>query len=267
MNKVLLTALLMAASLATTAAEIAWPAGTDRQVRKAAIVLTYDDALRSQLDVAIPQLDAAKFKGTFFLDGDISSDAMLRWRKAAARGHELGNHSLFHPCPQAMLPDRKNYLTDNYDVARMLEEIAAMNNILFGIDGLRSRTFSVPCSQTLVGGADYTEPLRGSGLIRSVRTGGDQWNSVVTNFQALDAFKVPSYGPVKDPGAAELIAYVERVRAVGGLGVLQFHGVGGDYLEVSAQTHQTLVDYLKNRPDIWVGTFQEVMDYVSSHTR
>jgi peptidoglycan/xylan/chitin deacetylase (PgdA/CDA1 family) len=228
MNKVLLTALLMAASLATTAAEIAWPAGTDRQVRKAAIVLTYDDALRSQLDVAIPQLDAAKFKGTFFLDGDISSDAMLRWRKAAARGHELGNHSLFHPCPQAMLPDRKNYLTDNYDVARMLEEIAAMNNILFGIDGLRSRTFSVPCSQTLVGGADYTEPLRGSGLIRSVRTGGDQWNSVVTNFQALDAFKVPSYGPVKDPGAAELIAYVERVRTVGGLGVLQFHGVGGD---------------------------------------
>ena len=103
----------------------------------AAIALTYDDALRSQLDIAIPQLDAAGFKGTFFLDGDITPADMLRWREAQRAGHELGNHSLFHPCPRAMLPDRKNYFTENYDVDRMLGEIAAMNNVLFGIDGAK----------------------------------------------------------------------------------------------------------------------------------
>jgi peptidoglycan/xylan/chitin deacetylase (PgdA/CDA1 family) len=244
------------------AEEIDWPDG-----KTAAIVLTYDDALHSQLDIAIPQLDAARLRGTFFLDGDIDPDDMLRWRLAADGAHELANHSMFHPCPRAMLPDRKNYLTDNYDVARMLEEIAAMNNVLFGVDGKRSRTYSVPCSQTMVGGADYTDALRRSGLIRFARTGGDQWNSVITAFTKLDPFRVPSYGPVNEPDAAELIAYVDRVRNAGGLGVLQFHGVGGDYLKVSAPAHQALLDHLRSHPDIWVATFQEVMDYVSTHTR
>jgi peptidoglycan/xylan/chitin deacetylase (PgdA/CDA1 family) len=254
---------LFASSSLACAADITWPA----KGKKAAIVLTYDDALRSQLEFAIPQLDAANLRGTFFLDGDISPDEMLLWRKVAARGHELGNHSMFHPCPRAMLPDRKNYLTDNYDAARMLEEIASMNNVLFGIDGKRTRTYSVPCSQTRVGTEDYTEPLRRSGQIRFVRTGGDQWNSVIADFTKLDVFRTPSYGPVDEPDAAKLIDFAERVRASGGLGVFQFHGVGGDYLKVSAQAHQALVYYLRTHPDIWVGTFQEVMDYVGARTR
>ncbi len=83
----------------------------------------------------------------------------------------------------------------------------------------------------------------------------------------LDVFQVPSYGPVDKPGAAELIAYVERVRAARGLGVLQFHGVGGDYLEVTADSHAALLRHLRQSPDIWVGTFQEVMDYVAAHSR
>ena len=242
--------------------QITWPEG-----KRAAIVLTYDDALRSQLDFVIPQLDAAKIKGTFFLDGDLTPADMRRWRAAAANGHELGNHSLFHPCPRAMLPDRTNYLTDNYDVARMLEEIAAMNNVLFGIDGRTSRTYSVPCSQTLVGDEDYTESLRRSGHIRYARTGGDQWNSVIVDFAKLDFFRVPSYGPTNEPGAGDLIAYAKRVGAAGGLGVFQFHGVGGDYLKVSAPAHQALMEYLRAHPDIWVGTFQEVLDYANPHSR
>jgi peptidoglycan/xylan/chitin deacetylase (PgdA/CDA1 family) len=262
MTRLFLALALLAAPL-VHAQDFAWPA----KGKKAAIVLTYEDALRAQLDFAMPQLDAARLHGTFFLDGDITPDDMLRWRAAATRGHELGNHSLFHPCPRAMLPDRRNYLTDNYDPARMVEEIAAMNNVLFGIDGRRTRTYSVPCSQTVVGGLDYVDTLRRSGHIRFARTGGDQWTSVITRFAALDPFRIPSYGPVDEPGADELIAYAERVRTAGGLGVFQFHGVGGDYLKVSAQAHQALIDYLRTHPDIWVGTFQEVMDYVATHSR
>jgi len=257
-----LAAWLSIVAFSQAQAQIRWPDG-----KTAAVVLTYDDALRSQLDIVLPQLDAARIKGTFFLDVDMTPEDMRRWRAAAANGHELGNHSLFHPCPRAMLPDRRNYLTDHYDVDRMLEEIAAMNNVLFGIDGRTSRTYSVPCSQTLVGGQDYIEPLRRSGHIRFVRTGGDQWNSVITAIAKLDPFRVPSYGPVNEPGAAELVAYVDRVRAAHGLGVLQFHGVGGDYLKVSAQAHQSLLDHLRAHPDVWVGTFQEVLDYLGTQSR
>jgi peptidoglycan/xylan/chitin deacetylase (PgdA/CDA1 family) len=261
-QKALILAVLLTLLSAAAQAQIAWPRG-----KTAAIVLTYDDALHSQLEVAVPQLARARLKATFFLDGDITPDDMLRWRAVARAGHELGNHSIYHPCPRAMLPDRVQYLTDNYDVPRMLGELAVMNNVLFGINGKRARSYSVPCSQMLVGGIDYTEALRGAGLVQYVRTGGDQFTSVVTDFGRLDPFQVPSYGPVDKPGADTLIAYVERVRVARGLGVLQFHGTGGDYLEISAAAHQALVDHLHKHPEVWVGTFQEVMDYVVAHSR
>jgi len=260
-TRILLAAVLLAAC-STAHAQIDWPKG-----KQAAIVLTYDDALQSQLEFAVPQLAETRFKGTFFLDGDISPADMVRWRKAQAAGHELGNHSLFHPCPRAMLPDRVQYLTDNYDVARMLGEIAVMNNVLFGIDGRERRTYSVPCSQMLVGGVDYTVALRKSGLVKFVRTGGDQYKSVITDAGNLDVFQVPSWGPVDHPDGRQLIAYAERVRAARGLGVFQFHGVGGDYLQVSAAAHRELLEHLRKHPEIWVGTFQQVMDYVATRSR
>jgi peptidoglycan-N-acetylglucosamine deacetylase len=255
--------LILSGSLAAQAhAQIAWPQG-----RTAAVALTYDDALQSQLDIAIPQLDAAGFKGTFFLDGDIKPADMRRWRTVQRAGHELGNHSVFHPCPRSLLPDRPQYFTETYDVTRMLGEIAVMNNVLFGIDGQEVRAYAVPCSQMLVGGVDYTEPLRGSGLVKFVRTGGDQYKSVISDFKALDVFQVPSWGPVDDPDGAALIAYVQRVEAARGLGVLQFHGTGGDYLAVSADAHRQLLQYLRQHPRIWVARFSEVMDYVVAASR
>ena len=260
MRLLILTLLSIAATPA--GAQITWPGG-----KVAAIVLSYDDALRSQLQFAVPQLDAAGLKGTFFLDGDITPADMRRWRAVQQTGHELGNHSLNHPCPRAMLPDRAQYLTDNYDIPRMLDEIRVMNNVLFGVDGRETRTYSVPCSQMLVGGVDYTNALRQSGLVRFARTGGDAWKSVVNDFKALDPFQVPSWGPVDRPDGARLIDYIERVRTARGLGVLQFHGTGGDYLEVRVEAHQQLVDHLSKHPEIWVATFQEVMDYVTAHSR
>ena len=243
-------------------AQVQWPEG-----KRAAIVLTYDDAMRSQLDVAVPQLAAAGFKATFFLSGGMAPDYMRRWRAVQRAGHELGNHSLFHPCPKSILPDRPLYSTESYDVDRMLLEIAIMNSVLFGIDGQETRSYSAPCSQTLVGGVDYTEALRRTGVFKYLRTGGDPSNSVITDFATLDPFKVPSWGPTDSPDGPRLVAYVERVRQAQGLGVLQFHGVGGEYLSVSADAHGKLLAHLLAHPDVWVAPFAEVMDHVMAHRR
>jgi peptidoglycan/xylan/chitin deacetylase (PgdA/CDA1 family) len=253
---------LVIPALARAQAAPFWPAG-----KRAAIVLTYDDALQSQLDVALPQLKAAQLTGTFFLKADnLTPKNLPEWRQAAADGQELGNHTVNHPCPNAMLPGRDYYATERHDTRTIVTEIGVMNTLLFAIDGHGGdRTLSYPCSQTLVGGTDYRSALRASGLIRYARNGGDPYTSVVTDFAALDPLNVPSYGPIDHPGGGELIRYVERVRAAGGLGVLQFHGVGGDYLEVSGEAHQQLLAYLKAHPDIWVATFREVMDYVAAH--
>ncbi|MFC2090905.1 polysaccharide deacetylase family protein, partial [Bacteroidota bacterium] len=65
-----------------------------------AVVLTYDDGLDCHLDVAVPALDAHGFKSTFYCTGDSPSldNRMDDWRTIVKNGHELGNHTLFHPC-------------------------------------------------------------------------------------------------------------------------------------------------------------------------
>jgi peptidoglycan/xylan/chitin deacetylase (PgdA/CDA1 family) len=261
MRKLACVIWLVATSFPASAQSI-WPDG-----KTAAIVLTYDDAMSSQLDNAVPQLAAAGLKGTFFLSGGMAPEYMRRWREVQRAGHELGNHSLFHPCPKSILPDRPLYSTDTYDVDRMLLEIAIMNSVLYGIDGQERRSYSAPCSQMLVGGVDYTDALRRTGVFKYLRTGGDPFNSLVTDFEKLDPFKVPSWGPTDSPGAAQLIAYVDRVREAHGLGVLQFHGVGGQYLSVSADAHAKLLAHLVTHPDVWVAPFSEVMDHVMAHSR
>src|SRR5688572_24042868 len=72
--------------------------------KKAAVVLTYDDALDVHLDHAIPALDSLGFKGSFYLSAAFpgSKNRIPDWRKAAANGHELGNHTYF---TRVMLPN------------------------------------------------------------------------------------------------------------------------------------------------------------------
>ena len=249
----------VAAPAGAQAPGMSWPDGA-----RAAIVLTYDDALLSQLDIAIPQLDAAGLRGTFFLKGTLAPASLPRWRAAAAAGHELGNHSIYHPCPAASYPAEPQYHAENYSVATMVREIGVMNTMLLAIDGRTERNYSVPCSQTLVGGEDYVEALRGSGLIRFVRTGGTG-DGVIADPAALDPMRVPSRSFIEINDSEDLIGFVEAVRRAGGLGIFMFHGVGGDYLNVSAEAHQALVRYLaEHRQEIWVAPFGEVMAHVTA---
>lgn len=253
---VILLACLMAFTVEAQQS-VQWPAN-----KKGAIVLTYDDALKSQLNIAIPQLNKHKLKGTFFLDGRLNMEEMDQWQVASKQGHELGNHSLFHPCSEKAFPAPARYTSENYDVPSMLKEIDTMNKILYGIDRKKVRTYAYPCTEVMVGNRDYTDSLRQSNLITYARIGGDE-NAVVTDFQALDPLHVPSYALLGNQDGDALIRFVKKVQQEGGLGVLMFHGVGGDYLEVSAEAHAKLLQYLADpKNEIWVGTFQEVMDYV-----
>jgi peptidoglycan-N-acetylglucosamine deacetylase len=223
--------------------------------KKAAIILTYDDAIASQLHIALPQLNKYKLKGTFFLDARLSEEDMVKWRSASKAGHELGNHTLYHPCSKLTLKLNPRFASENYDVYSILREIGAMNKILFGIDGKKTRTYAFPCTETSVGGVEYTDSLRLSGLVKSI----------ITDFQNINYYKVPSWGIADNTDEAALIDFVKRVQQKQGLGVLMFHGVGGDYLKVSAQAHEKLLQYLSEHADeIWIGTFQQVMDYIKA---
>jgi peptidoglycan/xylan/chitin deacetylase (PgdA/CDA1 family) len=234
---------------------IKWP-----QHKKAAIVLTYDDALVSQLNVGVPQLEAAHMKATFFLTGDIDPATIPRWRRLSKRGFEMANHTIFHPC---LSTDDNPVHSESYTPYSMIREIEVMNHFLYAVDGKTSRTYAYPCTETTAGGKDYVDSLRKFNQIKYARGGGDS-SDFITNFKRLDPMLVPSFGVEDNTTGAQLIAFVKKVQLNGGMGVLMIHGIGGDYITISAKAHQELLNYLrKNKNELWVPTFQQAMDYVT----
>ena len=234
--------------------KMVWP-----KHKKAVIVLTYDDGLDSQLQNAVPQLEAAGLPATFFIIGsDLDNNSITKWRELSKRGFELGNHTLYHPCISS--PDNP-VASDNYTVNDIVNEIGVMNGFLFAIDGKTSRTYAYPCTETTVGGKSYVNALRKSGLIKYARVGGDT-EAVITDFKHLDPLQIPSFGLDENTSGDALVAFVKNVERKGGMGIIMFHGIGGDYITTSAKAHQELITYLKkNKKYIWVATFQQAMDY------
>ncbi|MBB6112024.1 polysaccharide deacetylase family protein [Mucilaginibacter lappiensis] len=237
--------------------QIKWP-----NHKKSTIILTYDDALPSQLKVAAPQLKMAKLTATFFLTSDIDSSSIPQWRNLSREGFELGNHTVLHPCAGT---DDNPVPSDHYTAYQIIREIEIMDRFLYAVDGKTKRTFAYPCAETTVGGRDYVDSLRRYTLVKYARAGGDS-SAFITDFRHLDPFRVPSYGLEGGETGAQLIAFVKKVQQRGGMGILMIHGVGGDYITISAKAHQELIRYLETqRKEIWITTFQQAMNYVNRH--
>jgi peptidoglycan/xylan/chitin deacetylase (PgdA/CDA1 family) len=242
-----------------------WPNGA-----KAAVVLTYDDGMDTHLDHAVPDLDAAGLKGTFFVPGHSESLAkrLPEWRALAAGGHELGNHAIFHPCLRkpAGKPEREwvkpEYALESYTVERIRDEIAAMNTTLLAIDGETVRTLAYNCCDTTAGGRSYVDAVRP--LFLAARAGEDR---IARDVSALDPMLVPSWA-ARDVTGAQLIAFAQKAVDVGGLAVFQFHGIGGEWISVSREAHRELVGWLAaNRPTVWTDTFKRVMIHVTAEQK
>ena len=236
-----------------------WPNGA-----RAAVNLAYDDALNSQLDHAIPALDRYGFKGSFYLT--LSSETVrLRldgWRVAAGHGHELGNHTLFHPC-SGSLPDRQwvkpYHDLDEISVDEIREHIELANTMLYAIDGRSDRTFTVPCGDLAAAGINYLSTVESYFVAIKARQGG-----VTPDMSVLDPYSVGVFAPVGVSGE-QLIAMVKEAAKKGTMANFTFHGVGGDHLSVSAEAHEQLLQYLAANPDIyWVDTFLNIMEYVKN---
>ena len=252
-------ALAAAASLAagTAAAQPAWPHGA-----RAAVVLTYDDSLDSQLDHAVPALDAAKLKGVFFL-ANVKTAQVARWRKVAAKGHELGNHSLFHPCRAAAYPADPRYTTEAYTPETMVREIATQEALLTAIDGRTTHGYAAPCGEEAVGGKPYLPALLASGAVGYIRVTDETDADLRRPPARIDPWRIPATSFPSDATGADLIAAARHAEAGGGLLVIVFHGVGGDYLQTGDAAHRRLVGWLAaHRRTVWTATLGEAVAWI-----
>jgi len=229
---------------------------------KAAIALTYDDALDSQLNTSIPQLDKAGLKGTFYISPASQNidERMNEWKNAAANGHELGNHLLHHPCRKSKA---NNWVKDDYDLTkysleRYVNEILVANALLKAIDGKNNRSFAYTCGHTTVGEdtsvVEALKPLFPAARGVFSDAFNDPSNMNYYNLYAAD-------GTAKT--AEQLISEAEKAKASNKFVAFLFHGVGGDHLSVDSDAHKAFVRYLsKHKEDYWVAPLVEIVDYI-----
>ena len=247
---------------ADTQPDFHWPKNI-----QAAVSLAYDDALDSQLDVAIPALNKYKLKGSFYLT--LSSPTIARrlpeWRAAAAQGHELGNHTLFHQCSRS-LPNRewvspKNDL-DKITVEQLKDQILIANTMLHTIDGKHERTFTTPCADLNAGGENYIDSVKSEFVAIKAAAG----NGIAPAMNTLDPYAVNVIAPSNVTGQ-QLIEIVKQAASKGTMANFTFHGVNGDYLQISKEAHEALLQFLAEHRDIyWTDTFINLMKYVKTQS-
>ncbi|PSR55839.1 polysaccharide deacetylase [Adhaeribacter arboris] len=121
-----------------------WPAG-----KKVAVSLSFDDARPSQVEVGTALLDRYGVKATFYLVPGTVEQQLEGWKKAAANGHEMGNHSLNHPCT-GNFPWARQKALEDYNLEKMRQELTECNKRIQKLLGVKTEVFAYPCGQKFV---------------------------------------------------------------------------------------------------------------------
>ena len=225
------------------------------------VSLTFDDALHQHLDQALPVLNQAGLTGTFYTH--LSSPAFIQrqseWQRTAAEGHELGNHTVFHPADARKTWVRPGNAIDHYSLDRMRLELELANEWLTALDGRVERTFAYPCSNSCVGSRGWVRRAverarwgrtRVAGWIDHWRL---DWGSTLQSYESIvgELFvagrgggltrgqpvppmsswrrtQLPSVA-VEDWTLNDLQQHVTDAVAANTWAILQFHGVGGGH--------------------------------------
>ncbi|MGB3798389.1 MAG: polysaccharide deacetylase family protein, partial [Lewinella sp.] len=237
------------------------------QGKQAGVVLTYDDALAGHLDRVVPLLDSLNLKASFYLTAAFPGfrDRMDDWRRVADKGHELGNHTLYHPC-DARGAGREWVAANNdlsqYTTEELLREIDVTNSLLQALDGKTERTFAYTCGDTATADGSFKQALQDRfTAARGTAPGLDTPDSA-------DLYNLHTY-VANGHSAGEMIAWIERAKEENALVTLLFHGVGGGHdLNVSEEAHRELIEYLYQTQDsIWVGTLNQAAPYFDESAR
>ena len=236
-----------------------WPTPTT-----AAVSLTFDDGAPSQLERALPCLDAVGLRATFYLNPGRAPHwgaQAPRWRAAALAGHELGNHTTRHPCSCNYHFDAEfclEKLTLDDVTATIDEAEARLDELVPEQRGRRS--FCYPCYQSYVGAGatrvSYVPEV--ARRFRAARASGERHNDP----GSTDLHHLMSY-PAEGASAQELITYAENATQDGGWAVFAFHGVGGDHLAVRADAFAALIQHPdEQRQRLWTAPVIDVAERV-----
>lgn len=232
--------------------------------RVAAISLTFDDAMKTQLDNVGPILKKHHLTGTFFVTTGKSewSDQKKEWRQLAADGNEIGNHTVNHPCLlKEIVPHSQSYTPEMMEA----EVKGAADEIMKTIPSHRGLTFAYPCGNMSFGPTKdrtrnqalfVTDVARYSFAARGYGAGSPE------SPEEMNILAIPDLGSTAGKDFNSLLEMAKPAVAGKNWGVFCFHGVGGEWLSITTETLDELAGYFKQHPEIWTAPFGDVVRYI-----
>jgi peptidoglycan/xylan/chitin deacetylase (PgdA/CDA1 family) len=232
--------------------------------RTAVISLTFDDAMATHLDNVGPILKKHGLHATFFVStgSEAWRKRVKEWQQLAADGHEIGGHTVKHPC----LLERIEPHAQDYTPQMMEAEIRdGAESILREIHGTHGLTFAYTCGNLSFG--PPADQARNAALYQryvsehffAARLYG--WVGTVAP-EELSVLTVPDLGFTAGQDFRGLLAMADPALRNHRWGVFTFHGVGGQWLSVASDALDQLAGYLARHPEVWTATFGDVVRYI-----
>ena len=233
-----------------------WPEG-----KRAAISLTFDDARHSQVTQGLPILDEYGTKATFYVSIRNIEQRLDSWKRAEANGHEIGNHTLTHPC-SGNFPFIGDRVLEDYTLDKMKHELVEANNIIESLLGVRPVSFAYPCGQKFVGRGQNLKsyvPLVAEEFLTG-RGWMDEWANDpafcdMANLMAME-LDGKDFEQVKQ--------LIDRTLANGGWLIFCGHEIGeGGRQTTYSSTLKALCAYAQDQANgLWLDTVQAVANYI-----
>ncbi len=250
-----------------------WPAGY-----QGAISLTFDDGMGSHLNLAIPELNARDLQATFYLNPRGSEEDAARglpwrawlekWLPAHKAGHELGNHTVMHPCSLNTRNDWSPNLLD-MTLAQIKDDVMeAQRRLAEVVPAQKETSFAYPCYESTVGRGptrtSYT-PLIAQHFV-AARARGELQGRLANDPLYCDLHHLSSWGVERCTGAF-MIGLVEQAVELGRWGVFTFHGVQEGHLPIGSTDFVELLEHLaRHRDRVWTAPVATVGAYVRGKT-
>jgi peptidoglycan/xylan/chitin deacetylase (PgdA/CDA1 family) len=262
----LLTSVIIIHSAIVTNAQqksstFSWPKG-----KEVAISLTFDDGRTSQVDAGTALLDSYGVKATFYVVPSGVRQRLEGWKKAVASGHEIGNHSLLHPCTGNFPWSRKKALED-YTLSRMEHELVQTNDSIRILLGVKAKNFAFPCGQSFVGRGRNTKSY--VPLIAKLFMSGRGWLGEGPNDPTFCDFAQLTGMEMDGKDFDQLLPMITNAKETGKWLVLAGHDIGDSGLQTTRLTMlKKLIEYAQDPANgIWIAPVEIVAEYIKKERK
>lgn len=236
--------------------EFKWPEG-----KKMGLSLTFDDARFSQIDKGIPLMNKYKVKATFYISPDNMMQRIDGWKNAVKSGHEIGNHSLIHPC-SGNFPWAREKAIEDYTLKSMFAELDSASLIIENLLGVTPVSYGYPCGQTFIGKGEQTRSL--VPLISAMFESGRTWMDEAPNDPAYCDMAQITGMELDGKSFEQVKIIIDQAKENGSWLVLAGHEMDEGGRQTSLlNTIEAICEYATDPAnEIWIDNVHHIAEYV-----